>query len=138
MKKSSQSPMSPLARAIYKQLRRRVTETTRGPQLQDAKLRSITYAELAVELGRQPTPIPTHPRSSKLHAALGEVARACRAANLPCLPAIVWRRDTHRPSEGYYAVAHPRARSRKARVEAWEREHNLVIENIGRFPAVLP
>lgn len=126
--------LSPLARAIYKLLRKHLR----------AKRASITYGELARELVADPAASPTsiapavHPRSPKLHAALGEVTRACRAAGLPCLPAMVTRRDTERPSDGYYRVAHPRVRSEQGRVAAWEREHALVVHASHRFPAVLP
>jgi hypothetical protein len=78
-----------------------------------------------------------HPRSPKLHAALGEVSNACRHLQLPCLPAVVWRADTHRPSTGYYKVAHPRAHTDAARVAAWEREHARVLAELPRFPARL-
>lgn len=69
MRKSS-DPLTPLARAIYAVLRRRAR--SREP--------SITYAELAIELGRARPRAVTHPRSPRLHAALGELATACRAA----------------------------------------------------------
>lgn len=120
--------MSPLATEIYKQPRRRAR--TRTP--------SITYKELAAALGRARSPLATHPRSGKLHAALGEVSRACRAAGLPCLPAIVCRAGTGRPSTGYYTVAHPRVRSDDGRAAAWKREHARVVAEIARFPEVLP
>jgi hypothetical protein len=98
--------MSPLARTIYKQLRRRVRSEP-----------SITYGELAVALGKH----SLHPRSPRLYAALGEVSNACRHEHLSYLPAIVWRADTRRPSAGCYKVAHPRASTEAARVAAWER-----------------
>jgi len=114
--------MSPLAHRIYKQLLARVRSIRPTP--------SITYGELAHA-------IDVHPRSPKLHAALGEVTNACRHARLPCLPAIVWRSDTHRPSVGYYKVAHPRAHTDDARVSAWEREHARVLREARRFPPKL-
>jgi hypothetical protein len=86
--------MSPLATAIYRKLVRRIRQ----------EHPSITYGALARSLGRH----ATHHRDPRFHAALGEVAHACRHGGLPCLPAIVWRADTRRPSGGYYAVAHPR------------------------------
>ena len=112
--------MSPLARRIYSQLRRRVN--TAQP--------SITYGELARQL-------EVHQRNPKLHAALGEVTNACRHAALPCLPALVWRADTRRPSAGYYKAAHPRAATDQARISAWEREHAAVLAAAARFPAKL-
>ena len=112
--------MSPLAHRIYKQLLARVRR--HKP--------SITYGELA-------SAVDVHPRSPKLHAALGELTNACRHHQLPCLPAIVWRSDSKRPSEGYYKAAHPRAHTDEARVAAWEREHARVLQNIAQFPAKL-
>lgn len=112
--------MSPLAHRIYKQLLKHVR---RKP--------SITYGELA-------TAVEIHPRSPKLHAALGELTNACRHHQLPCLPAIVWRADSKRPSGGYYKVAHPRAHTDEARVAAWEREHARVLRDIAQFPTKLP
>jgi hypothetical protein len=103
--------MSPLARKIYRHLRGRIAK--RRP--------SITYRELAAAVSEM------HPRDPRFHAALGEVANACRHVQLPCLPAIVWRSDTHRPSAGYYKVAHPRAHTDEARRSAWEREHARVV-----------
>jgi len=112
--------MSPLASKIYRQLLSQVRRA--NP--------SITYGELA-------RAIEVHPRSPKLHAALGEVSNACRHAHLPCLPAIVWRSDTRRPSNGYYKVAHPRAHTDEARVSAWEREHARVLREAEQFPPKL-
>ncbi|HEU0035702.1 MAG TPA: hypothetical protein VFQ53_34055 [Kofleriaceae bacterium] len=120
---ASPSP-SPLARAIYAQLVAHVR----------AHQTSITYGELAAALSAS---MPIHPRSSKLHAALGEVTDACRERALPILPAIVCRNDTHRPSDGYYKVAHPRARSYKSQRAAWEHEHARVLQEHERFPATL-
>lgn len=116
--------MSPLAKEIYRRLLQ---------QLRSNK-RSITYAELAVQVSRK---IPTHQRSAKLHAALGEVSELCRANDLPCLPAIVWSRATRRPSAGYYKVAHPRARTEAARRAAWEREHEHVVSTAASYPVTL-
>ena len=120
--------MSPLARHIYKQLRRRVR----------AKNMSITYGELARELGDRRGSNALHPRSSTFHAALGEVSTACRDHRLPCLPAIVLRNDTRRPSDGYYKVAHPRARSERTRIAAWQREIARLYVEASRFPGALP
>ncbi len=112
--------MSPLAHRIYKQLLTRVRRNKA----------SITYGELA-------SAIDLHPRNPKLHAALGELSNACRHQQLPCLPAIVWRADSKRPSDGYYKVAHPRAHTDEARVAAWEREHARVLREIAQFPTKL-
>jgi hypothetical protein len=112
--------MSPLAHRIYKHLLGRVRR----------KKASVTYGELA-------SAIAVHPRSPKLHAALGEVSNACRHHQLPCLPAIVWRAGSNRPSDGYYKVAHPRAHTDDARVAAWEREHARVLRDIEQFPTKL-
>lgn len=117
--------MSPLAHEIYRQLVRHVR----------AGHTSITYRDLAVAVSKRH---PTHQRSPTFHVALGEVTSACRRAKLPCLPAIVWQAAAQRPSRGYYQAAHPRARTDKARLAAWEREHTDVIRVATTFPAALP
>ena len=119
--------MSPLAIQIYQQLRRRVRATR--PLL--------TYKELAAAIGRAAPELATHQRSAKLHAALGEVSLACRAAGLPCLPALVCRSGIGRPSAGYYKVAHPCVRSDQGRADAWERELARVVDELDRLPEVL-
>lgn len=116
--------MTPLAHEIYRQLLRHIR----------ANKHSITYAELATAVSKK---LPTHQRSPTFHAALGEVTAACRAAELPCLPAIVWSAAAHRPSSGYYASAHPRARTETSQLEAWEREHANVVRHATRFPPTL-
>ena len=112
--------MSPLAHRIYKQLLAQVRRNRP----------SITYGELAKT-------VDVHHRSPALHTALGEVSNACRHSQLPCLPAIVWRADAKRPSDGYYKVAHPRAHTDEARIAAWEREHARVLDAISEFPTKL-
>jgi hypothetical protein len=112
--------MSPIANQIYKHLLSNVRKNND----------SITYAELAKA-------VDVHPRSPKLHAALGEVTNACRHAHLPVLPAIVCRADSKRPSDGYYKVAHPRAHTDEARISAWQREHAKVMGAAGEFPSKL-
>jgi hypothetical protein len=116
--------MSPLANRMYKQLLRRL----RGNQL------SITYGELAHAISGKR---PLHHRSRKLHAALGEITDTCRAQQLPCIPAMVWRHDRQRPGDGYYRYAHPRSRTDEARIAAWKREHAAVVAGVERFPASL-
>jgi hypothetical protein len=112
--------VTPLATRIYKQL---VGSLRRNKT-------SMTYAELAAA-------VEVHHRSPQLHAALGEVTNACRHHQLPCLPAMVWRADARRPSDGYYKVAHPRAHTDEARVAAWEREHARVVASAAQFPSRL-
>lgn len=125
---STESFMSPLAIQIYQQLRLRVR----------AMRPLVTYKELAAAIGRAAPALATHQRSAKLHAALGEVSRACRAAGLPCLPALVCRSGIGRPSDGYYKAAHPCVRSDQGRAEAWERELVRVLDEAERYPEVLP
>jgi hypothetical protein len=114
--------MTPLAHQVYRLLLRQARK--RSP--------SLTYVQLAARLSR-----PIHPRSPRLHAALGEVSLACRHGQLACLPALVWRADTRRPSSGYYKVAHPRAHTDAARLGAWQREHDRVVREVGRYPSRL-
>lgn len=111
--------MSPLATAIYKHLRK--TLRTKS---------SLTYRELAEA-------VSTHHRSPAFHAALTEVTSACRARELPALPAMVWSATTRAPSAGYYKAAHPRARTDAAQYAAWEREHAAVVRNAATFPPTL-
>jgi len=116
--------MSPLASAIYRQLLRRV----RSPQ------KSITYAALAKEISKKH---PVHHRGRTLYAALTEVTEACRAAHLPLLPAIVWRAGARHPSDGFFALAYPRATTVKARMQAWQRDHEAVVAHAANYPATL-
>ena len=116
--------MTPLAHEIYRQLLRHIR----------ANKHSITYAELAAAVSKK---YPTHQRSPTFHGALGEVTAACRAAKLPCLPAIVWSAAAHRPSSGYYAFAPPRARTEKSQLAAREREPANVVRDATRFPPTL-
>ena len=116
--------MTPLANEIYKQLVRRVR--TKSP--------SITYGELAELASKK---VPTHRRSAKLYAALSEVTLACRAASIPCLPAIVWRAGAGHPSDGFFDLAYPRMRGKEARLVAWATEHERVIAHAARYPGVL-
>jgi hypothetical protein len=120
----SEAQISPLAREIYRRLVRHLRR----------QQHSITYGELAATVSEK---IPTHHRSSKLHAALGELTLACRQRDLPLLPAMVWRNDSRRPSDGYYALAHPRARTDDARKAAWEREHDRIVREVDRLPRTL-
>jgi len=115
--------MTPLAEIIYRRLVRRLR----------AGHTSITYGALARSLGRR----ATHHRDKRFHAALGEIAHACRHSGLPCLPAIVWRADTDEPAAGYFAVAHPRAHTDGARRAAWQREHDRVARAAPRYPPTL-
>ena len=117
-------PLSPLAREIYRQLVKHLR----------MRQHSITYGELAAAVAPK---IATHPRSSRLHAALGEVTVACRDRALPILPAMVWRTDSRRPSHGYFTVAHPRARTDETRRAAWEREHDRVVRDAECYPRSL-
>ena len=80
---------------------------------------------------------PTHPRSRSFHTALGEVSAACRAASMPCLPAIVWKAGTTHPSTGYFPAAHPRAKTETAQLAAWEREHERVVREAAAYPPTL-
>ncbi len=116
--------MSKLANEIYRLLLRRLR--TRTP--------SISYGELAAQVSRK---IPTHRRSAKFHAALGEVTITCRRHKLPAIAAIVWRQDTSRPSDGYFVVAHPRLESDSGRRAAWEHEHDRVVRLAAKFPSRL-
>ena len=116
--------MTPLAHEIYRQLLRHLR----------AGKSSITYAELATAVSKKH---PTHQRSPAFYAALGEVTAGCRAKSLPCLPAIVWTAAGAQPSGGYFKSAHPRAKTEKSQVEAWEREHAEVVREAAKFPPTL-
>ena len=116
--------MSPLAHEIYRQLLRHLR----------AGNNSISYGALAKAVGKKH---PIHWRSRAFYVALGEVTEACRKSSLPCLPAIVWSAGKTKPSDGYFTVAHPRAKTDKARIEAWEREHERVVREAAGFPPTL-
>lgn len=115
--------MTALANEIYKALRRTIQTK-----------HSITYKELATAVSKR---LPTHQRSSSFHAALTELTTTCRESGVPCIAAVVWSASTHRPSEGYYKTAHPRAKTDPAKQAAWEREHAAVVANAAKFPATL-
>jgi len=117
--------MSALAHEIYRQLLRHLR----------AGNNSISYGALAQAVSRK---YPTHQRSRAFYVALGEVTEACRKSALPCLPAIVWGANATRPSNGYFTVAHPCARTDKSRIEAWEREHERVVREAAAYPPTLP
>jgi hypothetical protein len=115
--------MTPLATEIYRALRRTIQTK-----------HSITYKELVELVSKK---LPTHPRSPAFYAALTEVTAKCRETGVPCIAAVVWSSSTKRPSEGYYKVAHPRARTDESKRAAWEREHAAVVSNADKFPAAL-
>jgi hypothetical protein len=83
---------------------------------------SLTYGALAAALEQR-----IHPRSPRLHAALTEVTLACRARGLPALPALVWRAGVRQPADGYFKIAHPRARSLRTQIAAWREEYARVV-----------
>jgi hypothetical protein len=85
--------MTPLAKAVYKILRRRAS-------LEEPR---ISYAELAARL-REASEDFAHVnhRSRQLYAALGEIGALCRRLRLPPLPALVVRADTRRPGSAYF------------------------------------
>lgn len=116
--------MSRLANTIYRLLLRRLR--TRRP--------SITYGELAVQVSRT---IATHRRSRRFHDALTEVTITCRRWGLPAIPAIVWRADRAHPSDGYFALAHPRTRTEDGKLAAWRKEHDRVVRARDRYPGRL-
>ncbi|HEY4183147.1 MAG TPA: hypothetical protein VGM90_40265 [Kofleriaceae bacterium] len=116
--------MSPLANEIYRQL---VRHLKAGGDL-------ISYADLARAVAKK---VPAHHRSPSFHAALTELTEACRFNRVPALPAIVTRASANKPGSGYYAVAHPRAKTDDARIAAWTREHASVLENANAYPASL-
>ncbi|HEY4057502.1 MAG TPA: hypothetical protein VGM39_12880 [Kofleriaceae bacterium] len=117
-------PLSPLAREIYRQLIRHLKA---GGDL-------ISYADLAKAVAKK---VPAHHRSPSFHAALTEVTAACRSSQVPALPALVTRASANRPGSGYYAIAHPRAKTDEARVAAWTREHASVIAAVQQYPTSL-
>lgn len=119
-----QTELTPIARQIYRHL---VKVLRRGTA-------SITYGDLAVAVSEK---IPIHRRSSKLHEALTELTLACRARELPAVTAMVWKSGAHRPSDGYYEIAHPRARSWTGQLEAWREEHARVLREAQDLPATL-
>jgi len=116
--------LTPIAHQIYRHL---VRVLRRGAA-------SITYAQLADAVSGKLT---VHQRSPRLHAALTEVTLACRARELPAVTAIVWKSGAHRPSDGYYPIAHPRARSWASQLAAWKLEHARVLREASGLPVAL-
>src|SRR4051794_26099277 len=93
--------MGPLARAIYRILRRRVPRAA-GQEF-------ITYEILCAQLRQQyPSRFGRiHLRFRRLHIALGEIVLACHAARLTILAALVVRFDWSIPGMEYYGIASP-------------------------------
>jgi len=120
-------PLSPLADAIYDILQPRV------PSLSP----EITYEDLVARLPALPPPYSgVDVQDSRLSDALGEIVTACRAKGLPALAAVVVRKDTKMPGNGYYPVAHPTAGDdRVQQAIAWGNEMLMVRKT--RFPATL-
>jgi hypothetical protein len=116
--------ITPMAQQIYRHLAKVLRAGTA----------SITYRDLAEAVSKK---IPTHPRSAKLHAGLTEVTQLCRKRELPAVTAIVWRAGARRPSDGYFGIAHPRSRSFKAQLAAWQEEHACVLREASRLPPAL-
>src|SRR5438034_895818 len=81
---------------------------------------SITYQDLIDQLPRSWRDMS--PRSQELNDALAEIVAACRANDLPALPAVVITAANGRPGNGYYYVAHPGVQSDDEKREAWEAE----------------
>ncbi len=124
MSKQETPELTPIAKQIYRHLVRILRKGTA----------SITYGDLAEAVSEK---IPVHRRSSKLHDALTEVTLACRSRELPVVTAIVWKSGAHRPSDGYYEIAHPRARSWATQLEAWKVEHARVLRETEQLPGAL-
>ena len=103
--------LSPLASAIYDVLRPMVPSP-------DA---AITYSDLAAELKKKHS-YDLDGSDPTLHEALGEIVHACKAKQLPALPAMVVRKKEKSPGFGYYPVAHPAAKDDAAKKAAWESE----------------
>jgi hypothetical protein len=116
--------LTPIAQQVYRHLVR----TLRGGTA------SITYRQLAEAISKK---TPTHPRSSKLHAALTEVTKACREHEIPAVTAAVWKAGAGRPSDGYFPIAYPRLRSFETQLEAWRAEHVRVVREAANLPASL-
>jgi len=112
--------MSPLAGAIYRILRARLSEA--DPR--------ISYAELGRTLRETDERFETiNHRSRELYAALMEVGEKCRGLELPPLPALVVRADTRRPGDAYYAARGFRGE----KIAAWQRDLEAV--KASKYPA---
>jgi hypothetical protein len=116
--------LTPIARDIYRHL---VRVLRRGGA-------SITYGDLADAISGK---LRVHRRSPRLYDALTRVTLACRARELPAVTAIVWKAGARRPSDGYYPIAHPRARSWNGQLAAWRLEHARVLRELDRLPGAL-
>lgn len=112
--------MSPLAKAVYTILRRRLKQA--DPR--------ITYGELAAELREHDSFERITHRSQPLYAALCEIGSACSKMGLPPMPAIVVRADTRRPGDAYYEGMTQKYRGE--RIAEWQRDLEAV--RAGKFP----
>jgi hypothetical protein len=123
MTRAAATTMSPLARAIYRILRRRV-------RLAEPR---VTYKDLAEQLRDQADDFEhIHHRGRELYAALGEIGRECRRLKLPPLPALVVRADTKRPGEAYYSGGFYKGE----RIAAWRKDLEAVRR--ASYPALNP
>lgn len=118
--------MSPLADAVYAVLRRHVQQS-RSPHP------VLPYKGLCDRL----VGFKVGPRSGALHAALGEIVLACRAARLGAIAAVVINGTTKIPGHGYFPVAHPAANSDADRAAAWSAEVRQVVKDAATYPSTL-
>lgn len=114
--------VSPLATAVYEVLRRRVP----------AAKPEISYEELCAKL--PPALGNIEPNDQRLWIALGDIVRACRAADLPAISAIVVNKHTRIPGKLYYSVAHPNEDEPHAMV-AWG--HEVLKVRVTTYPTTL-
>lgn len=99
-----------------------------------ASAKRITYKQLCLLPKMKKTKV--HWRSRVLFGALGTVVKACRKRKLGALPALVVRRDTRRPGASYYPVAHPTAKTRKARRARWWAELSKITTSLPYPPNI--
>ena len=123
--------MSPLAFAIYTVLRTLVP-CPRNP--------CISYSDL---LSRLPDEFKSFnlenpAKRNELSEALGEIVIACRAQDLPALPALVVQLEEvglGYPGPGYYGIAHHEVSGELEQLAAWGRELEAVKRTT--YPEIL-
>jgi hypothetical protein len=98
---------------------------------------TITYSRLVDEVNEicKLTPPLRAYQDKRLYDALGDVANACKARELPPLTALVVLEDVMTPSPAYYKMEYPQLRDEFEKLGAWIEDLKRV--RVVEFPSTL-